>query len=158
MQYPDLRPKVIDEATSIYGDENEFGNGKKVDLILIEDKSAGISLIQDLQRAGLNVRGYNPGRADKTMRLNLVAPLIQRGRVYLPESEVKIGNPRKWIEPFIREVCSFPNSKHDDYCDALSQALRILRDMGLLVIDPVPDDEDRYADDQRPKRENPYAV
>ena len=56
MQYPDLRPKVVEEYESIYGDENEFGNGKKVDLILIEDKSAGISLIQELQRAGLPAR------------------------------------------------------------------------------------------------------
>jgi len=158
MLYPDLRPKVIEEATSIYGDENEFGHGKKVDMILIEDKSAGISLIQDLQRAGLNVRGYNPGRADKTMRLNLVAPLIQRGRVYLPESEARPGHPRRWIEPFIREVCSFPNSKHDDYCDALSQALRILRDMGLLVIDSYIDTTSEYADEDRPKRVNPYAM
>jgi phage terminase large subunit-like protein len=84
--------------------------------------------------------------------------LIQRGRVYLPESEARPGHPRKWIEPFIREVCSFPNSKHDDYCDALSQALRILRDMGLLVIDSYTDTTSEYADEDRPKRVNPYAV
>jgi predicted phage terminase large subunit-like protein len=158
MQYPELRPKVIDEAASIYGDENEFGVGKKVDLMLIEDKSAGIVLSQDLQRAGLPVRSYNPGRADKTMRLNLVAPLIMRGRVYLPESEERKGKPRKWLQPFVTQVCSFPNAKHDDYVDALSQGLRVLRDMGFIGIDPVPDDEDRYADDQKLKRENPYAL
>ena len=78
MQYPDLRRRVTNEATEIYGDPNEFGNGKKVDLVLIEDKSAGISLLQDLRMAGLNVRGYNPGNADKMMRLNIVAPIIKR--------------------------------------------------------------------------------
>jgi predicted phage terminase large subunit-like protein len=157
MKYPDLRPRVIEEATSIYGDDNEFGNGKKVDLILIEDKSAGISLIQDLQRAGLNVRAYNPGRADKTTRLNLVAPLIARGRVYLPESEERPGMHRKWLDPMVTQVCSFPNSRHDDYCDALSQALRVLRDMGFLNIDPIPDDDDYYPED-RSQRQNPYAM
>lgn len=158
MQYPDLRPKVIDEATCIYGDENEFGNGKKVDLILIEDKSAGISLIQDLQRANLPVRSYNPGRADKTMRLNLIAPLVMRGRVYLPESEDLPGKPRKWLNPFVTQVCSFPNARHDDYCDALSQGLRVLRDMGFIEIDPVVHDDDEYDEDRRIRRENPYAV
>jgi predicted phage terminase large subunit-like protein len=156
MQYPDLRPKVIEEYGSIYGDEDEWGNGKKVDLVLIEDKSAGISLIQDLQRSGLPVRSYNPGRADKTMRLSLIAPLIMRGRVYLPESEERAGQPRKWLRPFVTQVCSFPNSKHDDYCDALSQCLRVLRDMGMIGIDPVLHD-DEYAED-RPPRVNPYSV
>ena len=66
MKYPDLRPRVIDEFANIYGDNDEFGQGKKVDLILIENKSAGISLIQDLQKAGLPVRPYNPG--DRTRR------------------------------------------------------------------------------------------
>lgn len=158
MQYPELRPKVIEEARSIYGDENEFGNGKKVDMILIEDKSAGISLIQDLQRAGLPVRSYNPGRADKTMRLNLIAPLIMRGRVYLPESEERRGKPKRWLAPFVTQVCSFPNARHDDFCDGLSQGLRMLRDMGLIEIDPVVTYDDEYDEDIRPRRENPYAM
>jgi predicted phage terminase large subunit-like protein len=156
MQYPELRPKVIDEASVVYGDENEFGNGKKVDLILIEDKSAGISLIQDLQRANLPVRSYNPGNADKAMRLNIVAPLIARGRLYLPESGREEGYARDWCDQFLNQVCSFPDSKHDDYVDALSQALRMLRDMGFLSIDPNPSYDDDY--DERPKRVNPYAV
>ena len=157
IQYPDLRSKVIDESTSIYGDENEFGNGKKVDLILIEDKSAGISLLQDLQRAGLPVRGYNPGNADKMTRLNLVAPLIPRGRVYIPESTRHEGMPRDWAEVLVSQLCSFPEVRHDDLTDSTSQALRILRDMGLINIDPVYDPDDSY-DEDRPMRVNPYAL
>ena len=37
--YPDLRAKLKDEFESIYGDPDEFGKGKKVDLVLIENKS-----------------------------------------------------------------------------------------------------------------------
>jgi predicted phage terminase large subunit-like protein len=158
LQYPDLRPRVVEEATSIYGDDNEFGNGKKVDMILIEDKSAGISLIQDLQRAGLNVRAYNPGMADKMQRLNIVAPIIKRGRIYVPESSKKEGYPRDWVEPLISQLCSFPEVRHDDLVDATTQALRILRDMGFLDIDPVYNDESQYIDETRPKRVNPYAA
>jgi predicted phage terminase large subunit-like protein len=157
LRYPELRKRVIEEYSSVYGDENEFGNGKKTDIVLVEDKSAGISLIQDIQRAGVMVRAYNPGRADKVQRFSLVAPLIQRGRVYLPESSRIEGAPRDWVEPFLNQVCSFPESNHDDYVDALSQALRLLRDMGLLNIDPVVIEED-WSDYDRPVRENPYAV
>jgi predicted phage terminase large subunit-like protein len=158
LQYPELRPKVVEEYSSIYGDENEFGHGKKVDMVLIEDKSAGISLIQDLQRAGLPVRSYNPGRADKMMRLNIISPIIQRGRVYLPESATKAGVARDWCEPLINQLCSFPEVRHDDLVDTTSQALRVLRDMGFLVIDYIPDDTDMYIDETAPKRVNPYAV
>ena len=157
MQYPDLRPKVVEEATSIYGDENEFGHGKKVDLILIEDKSAGISLIQDLQRAGLPIRSYNPGNADKMMRLNIVSPIIHKGRVYIPESSVNEGCARDWAEVLIKQICAFPEVRHDDLVDSTSQALRYLRDSGLIVIDPVYDADDSYEED-RPKRVNPYAI
>jgi len=157
LQYPDLRPKVIEEATSIYGDDNEFGSGKKVDMILIEDKSAGISLVQDLQRGGLPVRSYNPGSADKMMRLNLVAPIIQRGRIYIPESTTTPGAPRSWVEPLLNQLCAFPEVRHDDLVDATSQALRLLRDLGFLNIDPVYNPDDSYDEDRRP-RINPYAL
>jgi hypothetical protein len=157
LQYPDLRPKVIEEASSIYGDDNEFGSGKKVDMILIEDKSAGISLVQDLQRGGLPVRSYNPGSADKTMRLNLVAPIIQRGRIYIPESTTVPGAPRSWVEPLLNQLCAFPEVRHDDLVDATSQALRLLRDLGFLNIDPVYNPDDSYDEDRRP-RINPYAL
>ena len=158
LQYPDLRPRVIEEATSIYGDENEFGHGKKVDMILIEDKSAGISLLQDLQRAGLPVRSYNPGMADKTQRLNIVAPIIQKGLVYIPESNNNEGMVRDWAEPLLNQLCSFPEVRHDDMVDATSQALRLLRDQGLLVVDYLYNNADDYVDETKPRRINPYAV
>ena len=158
LQYPDLRPRVIEESKAIYGDDNEFGSGKKVDLVLIEDKSAGISLIQDLQRAGVPVRSYNPGMADKMQRLNIVAPIIQRKRVYVPESSVKEGFARDWAEPMISQLCAFPEVRHDDLVDATTQALRILRDMGFLDIDPVYNDESQYIDETKPRRINPYAI
>jgi predicted phage terminase large subunit-like protein len=161
MQYPDLRPKVIEESSAIYGDENEFGHGKKVDLILIEDKSAGISLIQDLQRAHLPVRAYNHGRADKVQRLNIVSHIIARGRVWIPESTQRRGYVRDWAEPLVSQVCAFPQTTHDDLVDTVTQALRFLRDSDWLEVDPPPRDdwdEDDFADTGRPKRENPYAA
>lgn len=158
LQYPELRPRVVEEFGSIYGDDDEWGVGKKVDMVLIEDKSAGISLIQDLQRAGLPVRSYNPGKADKMMRLNIISPLIEKGRVYLPESTKNAGCARDWCEPLINQLCSFPEVRHDDLVDSTTQALRILRDMGFLTIDYIPDNSDLYVDETKPRRVNPYAV
>jgi predicted phage terminase large subunit-like protein len=151
MIYPDLKRKMIDEYESVYGEP-----GKKVDQILIEEKASGLSLIQDLQRANLPVRGYNPGRADKTQRLVIIANIIERGRVYVPESTLKRGQPRDWADKLISQICSFPESDRDDLIDTTSQALRLLRDMGLINIDPVPDDDDLY--DVETPRVNPYAV
>jgi predicted phage terminase large subunit-like protein len=158
LQYPDLRPKVIEEYGTVYGEGKEK---KRVDLLLIEDKSAGISLIQDLQRAHLPIRAYNPGRADKMQRLNIVSNIIARGRVWIPESSQRKGYVRDWAEGFVSQICSFPESTHDDFVDACTQALRYLRDAGWLEIDPPPDedwDEDDYVDSGRPKRSiNPYS-
>ena len=127
-------------------------------MLFRSDKSAGISLIQDLQRAGLPVRSYNPGRADKMQRLNIVSPVIQKGRVYVPESMKKAGYPRDWAETLVSQLCAFPEVRHDDLVDSTTQALRMLRDMGFINIDPVYDSSDQFADDQRPKRVNPYAI
>lgn len=164
LQYPDLRPKVIEEFKVSYGSDPEaesrgnFTGGKKVDLVLIEDKAAGISLIQDLQRAHLPVRAYNPGKADKIQRLSIVANIIAHKRVWIPESSVRKGYVRDWAEGFVSQICSFPESTHDDYVDSCTQALRYLRDAGWLDIDPPPQyDDDDYVD-VKPKRVNPYAV
>jgi predicted phage terminase large subunit-like protein len=157
MQYPDLRPKVIDEYETIFGEGKEK---KRVDLILIEDKSAGISLIQDLQRAHLPVRAYNPGKADKLQRLNIVSNIISRGRVWIPESSQRKGYVRDWAEGFVSQICSFPETTHDDFVDSATQALRFLRDAGWLEVDPPPADdwdEEDYADTGRQRRTNPYS-
>jgi len=159
LQYPDLRPKVIDEYDIVFGEGVEK---KRVDLILVEDKAAGISLIQDLQRAHLPVRAYNPGRADKIQRLSIVSNIIARKRVWIPESTVKKGYVRDWAEPFVSQICAFPDTTHDDFVDACTQALRYLRDSRWLDIDgPPPEDydQDDYVDSGRgTQKGNPYAA
>ena len=145
LQYPDLRPRVLDEYETVYG---EGKNKKRVDLLLVEDKSAGISLIQDLRRSGVPVIPYNPGKADKVQRLSIVANIIKAGRVWVPESSNRKGYIRDWAEGMVSQICSFPEAEHDDFVDAMSQGLRYLRDAGWLVIDFPKEwvDEDDYAD------------
>ena len=157
LQYPDLKPRVMDEFEVVYG---EGKDKKRIEMILVEDKSAGISLIQDLQRAQLPVESYNPGKADKVQRLSIVANIIRAGRVWVPESSVNKGYVRDWAEGAISQICAFPDATHDDYVDALTQALRWLRDAGFLNIDPPPRDDYDPEDliDANPvQRGNPYA-
>jgi predicted phage terminase large subunit-like protein len=163
LNYPELRRRVTtDHKELVYGgDSKDMHKGRKADLILMEDKSAGISLIQELQRSGAPVRAYNPGKADKVQRLNIVAPLIQKGLVWLPEAPGKPGEFEPWVQKFLRQVCTFPaagKDAHDDYVDALTQALRILRDSGWLQLDPLPPRDDIYREDRASRKVNPYAV
>ena len=94
-----------------------------MDLILIEDKSAGISLIQDLQRAHRPVRAYNPGRADKMQRLNVISSLFARGRVWMPESTQRPRYVKDWVEPLLSQLCAFPDTTHDDFVDSCVDSL-----------------------------------
>jgi predicted phage terminase large subunit-like protein len=156
LTFPLLKPKVLEEWRVSYG---EGKDAKRPDLILVEDKAAGISLIQELRAAHLPVRGYNPGKADKMQRLQITASIFATGRVWLPESSVRKGYVKDWCEGFLSQICSFPDSTHDDYVDSATQAIRLMKDMGFLDINPEPlyDDDDDYAY-TRKERVNPYAV
>ena len=160
LAYPELRRKVIEDFKEVvYGSDNDFGKGRKADLVLMEDKSAGISLIQELQGSGIEVRGYNPGKSDKVQRLNIVAPIVAKGKVWVPEDSKIKGEYADWAKRFMRQVCSFPEAGgHDDYVDSLSQALRILRDSGWIQLDLLPARDYSYADDNSKRFQNPYSM
>ena len=156
LTFPQLKPKVLDEWRVSYG---EGRDAKRPDLILVEDKAAGISLVQELRQMHLPVRPWNPGNADKMTRLQITASIFTTGRVWLPESDARAGYVKNWAEGFLSQLCSFPDSTHDDYVDSATQAIRLLKDMGFLDINPAPryDDDDDYID-ATPTRVNPYAV
>jgi len=156
LTFPQLKPKVVDEWQVSYGDGKKK---KRPDLIIVEAKASGLSLVQELQAMHLPVRAWNPGNADKMTRLQITASIFTTGRVWLPESTVRKGYVKDWCEGFLSQICSFPDSAHDDYVDSATQAIRYLKDIGYLDINPEPryDDEDDYVDVQQ-RRVNPYAV
>jgi predicted phage terminase large subunit-like protein len=104
----------------------------KVDKLLIEDKAAGHSVAQELRRLysaeGFGIQLINPGAQDKLARLYSVQHLFAEGMIYAPD--------RAWADLTITNVGLFPKAKHDDITDTVSQALRHLRDLGLLVRAP----------------------
>lgn len=149
--YPELRKKMYEEYRSQYGEKS-----KSVDSVLIEEKGSGISLIQDLRRAGVPIHAYNPGRADKITRVHAISPLIESGLVYLPESKKSPGNPPAWVDTLMQELLAFPNAEHDDMVDSMTQALIYLRDAGFLNLDA--DKWDNDAPEPRKDKRNPYAM
>lgn len=101
----------------------------RVDKILIENKASGISVAQEMRRLfsteGFAIQLNDPGNVDKLARLYSVQNIFEEGQVYAPE--------RQWSEDVIAQCGTFPNAKHDDIVDTVSQALRHLRDLGLIV-------------------------
>jgi predicted phage terminase large subunit-like protein len=154
LSFPKLKPKVLEEWRVSYG---EGRDAKRPDLILVEDKAAGISLIQELRQAHLPVRAYNPGRADKLARLHMVSNVFARRQVWLPESDKHPGKPRTWVEPMLAQLCAFTGEgsiKHDDYVDSTSQAMRLMIDKNLL--NPIKLERQAREAERDRKPEEPY--
>ena len=98
---------------------------KTPNLILIEAKANGISVIQELQRTtNLRVKGINP-MSDKLSRVvNDFLPFIDK--LKLP---MKNNIYNAWISDYLKECKSFRadnKHEHDDMIDSTSQALAFL--------------------------------
>lgn len=154
--YPELRTRLISDWQDTYGgDPKDLENQpKKSDLMLIEAKASGQSLIQDLRRANLPIKGYNPGNADKTTRAHSIAPLLETGCVYMLESSKKPGKVVSWAQPVLDQMEHFPAGEHDDYVDTVTQCLIYFRDAGFLELDMAKEDE---IEIDEPDLRNPYA-
>ncbi len=82
---------------------------------LIEDKANGPAVIATLKREIPGLIPVNP-EGGKVVRAQAVTPDIEAGNVYLPEDA-------PWINDFVEECAAFPNGKHDDQVDGMTQAL-----------------------------------
>jgi len=110
-EYPELRQRLINL--------NAQWRGRGLRAIYVEDKASGQSIIQDLRReSGLAIVPYKVAK-DKVSRVNAVTPILEGGRVYLPE---RAG----WLDTFVSECTAFPSGKNDDQVDAFAMAIDIL--------------------------------
>ena len=127
-EYPELRGRAQDEYDK-----------HQPDVIMIEKKASGQSLIQDLRRAGLPVLEYTPDR-DKVSRANAITPFLEAGRVWLPLM-------KSWSMSLLEEATSFPHARHDDQVDAMVMAVLYMRDSWKVEHPNDPrfeEDEDSY--------------
>jgi predicted phage terminase large subunit-like protein len=89
-------------------------------VILIEDRASGQSVIQELKSSTrFPIIPVKPD-SDKQSRAQAITPMIESGKVFLPENA-------SWVPYFLDEISSFPSGLHDDIVDSVSQALNHLR-------------------------------
>jgi predicted phage terminase large subunit-like protein len=105
-----------------------------MDCLIVEKKSNGVALYQEMRMSGVPVQEFTPTRAtgDKTARLNAVADIVRKGLVWYPEGQ-------QWAEDLIDEVAGFPNYGSDDRVDTTSMALARFRLGGFITL---PNDRD----------------
>ena len=99
--------------------------------MLIEDKASGTQLIQDLVAEGMQVvTPYQP-KIEKVLRMNSATAMIANGFVHIPQQT-------HWLNEFLHELAIFPNGRHSDQVDSVSQTLDWIKDrsdgFGLLEL------------------------
>ena len=113
------------------------------DSFIVEKKSSGAALYQEMRRTGLPVQEYTPhrGSGDKMARLNSVADIIASGMVWVPQT--------RWAEEVIEEIAGFPFMSHDDLVDSTVMALMRFRQGGFIRLPTDEPDEPRYFRQRR---------
>lgn len=113
MDYPTLKRMVI-----------ALAERDNPDAILIEDKSSGQSLIQDLRSStNLPIISIEP-KGDKVFRANEVSATVESGRLILPNSS-------PWLADYESEIFSFPNSTFKDQVDSTTQFLQWVKNADI---------------------------
>jgi predicted phage terminase large subunit-like protein len=136
LEFPELKELAWEEYTEW-----------EPDAFIVEKKSSGTPLYQEMRRAGLMVQEYTPhrGSGDKTARLNSVADIVRSGLVYVPQT--------RWAEEVVEEVAGFPFMSHDDLVDTTVMALMRFRQGGFIRL---PSDEQDEPQSFKRKKEAYY--
>lgn len=104
LEFPDLKRRAV-LLNSMYR-----GHGLRG--FWVEDAASGQSLIQELKKdTGVPVIPWSGGTTDKVAKANFVSPLMEGGRVWIPEEA-------DWLDEWENEVAAFPNGKFDDQVDS----------------------------------------
>lgn len=119
----------MDFPTTLQAIINMKAKYPDVSQILVEDKANGSAIIQVLRTSIGGIIAVEP-KGGKIARVNAIAPQIEAGNVYLPQNA-------EWLNDFVEECASFPNGKHDDQCDAMSQSIARL----MYMPAPLPQSE-----------------
>lgn len=142
--FPELRDEVIRAHN-----EPAYGGS---DVILIEKKASGHSILQEMRRKNLPVKGVKipGGKASKSLvaRTHMASLMLEKGCIYYV--------PRNWAFDVINECAAFPQGEHDDQVSSCTMAWQYMRRYYDLTL---PDDEkDEEIDPFKwKKREIKYA-
>lgn len=129
LEFPELKEKALEEY-----------NYWQPDSLLVEKKSNGTPLYQELRRMGIPVTDYTPHRGttdnpnSKYARLASVVDIIKSGMAWVPGT--------RWAEQLVEELAEFPYGDHDDTVDTTIMALTRFRQGGFLRL-PSDEKEER---------------
>lgn len=137
VEYPDLR----DLCKNLYDDYRNDGTldikpdgHHRVDIMLVEAKASGASLVQDLRRGGINAHKFIPDKyGDKMQRVRLASSLIAEGLIHLPMMPPDFKRYRPMSETLLHLCKTFPNTDSRDVVDCLSQIILHLMASGILT-------------------------
>jgi predicted phage terminase large subunit-like protein len=125
MEFPDLKKLVLEEY-------KEW----EPDSFMVEKKSNGAALYQELRRMGVPIGEFTPGKGqDKISRVNAVSDLFSAGIVWAPE--------HRWAKEVIEECNDFPSGANDDLVDSTTLALLRFRQGGFIRL-PSDEPEDDF--------------
>jgi predicted phage terminase large subunit-like protein len=125
MEFPELKRRMIAEY-------KEW----EPDTFIVEKKSSGAALYQELRSMGMPVSEFTPSRGnDKISRVNSISDLFASGIVWAPTD-------RRWAQEVITECAEFPVGVHDDMVDSVSQALIRFRKGGFIKLPSDERDDD----------------
>lgn len=99
----------------------------KVNHLVIENKASGKSVAQEIQRLYQNEQWTVEERdvkGDKVARCHAEQPLFAKGLCWRPD--------REWAQMVEDEMAVFPHGRYKDLTDSSTQALKCLRERGLL--------------------------
>ena len=120
LEFPELKEMVMEQ----YKEWNP-------DSFIIEKKSNGAALCQEMRRMGVPLSEFTPGKGqDKISRVNAVTDLFASGIVWAPDV--------RWAMEVVEECNDFPAGSHDDLVDSTTLALMRFRQGGFIRL---PSDE-----------------
>ena len=126
LEYPELKALVLEEY-------KEW----QPDAFMVEKKSNGSVLYQEMRRMGIPVGEFTPGKGqDKIARVNAVSSLFQGGVVFAPD--------RRWAKDVIEECNDFPSGANDDLVDSTTLALLRFRQGGFIRLE-TDEPEDTFV-------------
>ena len=127
IEFPELKELAMEE----YSDWEP-------DSFIVEKKSSGVALYQEMRRMGLPVSEYTPhrGSGDKLARLNSVSDIVASGLCWVPQT--------RWAEELVEEIAGFPFMSNDDLVDSTVMALMRFRQGGFIRLPTDEPEEQRY--------------
>lgn len=138
---------LVDKFKEVYDTYNP-------EVMVIEKKASGQSLLQEMTKLGYPVDEFLPDkRGAKTERAHACIPYLKSGAIFIYAEEGNVDEDE--LEAFLDELYGFPYVNNDDYVDTLTMAILYMRDHFMLGSDRHGSINNEDDDEDEPIRSKP---